>query len=822
MPKENSLTNALFDLYYNEKILYWGSHNHTLQKTLDYLAKNNYKIDCLSDVEEIKKSLSQANNLSKTVVLVGRERLESNTLEELEKFPNREHISIILLLQSEIDQEQKADLKELKIDYLSEPFLERDILECLQINLEYQAFLKGLQKRHQILETLIEKIPLMIVLLDPEQKIVWHNQTWQKSLGWSLEETKGVDFLAYCYPDEKGHQEASDKRWKDFITKVKNGSTIHTAWISLKLENDYQINLGKDITERKKAQEALEESEYRFRLITENMKDLVCIHDLEGRYIYVSPSCQNLLGYEPEEMLGRNPYDLVHPDDCQRVYEESHLIALQKETNSITYRIRTRSGEYIWLETISQPILNELGNPIRLQTASREITARMIVEEQFRHRALHNSLTDLPNRTYLLQQLQIALLESQRDQSKNFAVLMIDIDKFQLINDSVGYEVGDEVLIAIGERLKNLIPGTDFLAHLGVDEFVLILFDIENQEGVFSKTEFIRQQMFLPFNVSGRLLFTSASIGIAVSSDKYSEGEALLRDAQIATSRAKATGQGHYQLFDEIMYKQVIRRLQLETDLRLAIQREEFELYYQPIISISKENQIIGFESLLRWRLPNGRRVSPAEFIPVTEDTGMIITIGEWVLRQACSQLSKWQAKYPHLEDLSMSVNLSGRQLREQNLIYQLDKILQETGCSAENLRLEITESILIENAEFVTPLLTELKNRQIKLSLDDFGTGFSSLSYLNRFPVDALKLDRSFIQKIDEEERNFKIVQSIISLAHKLEMKVIAEGVETEQQLIYLKALECDYIQGYYFSKPLPKDEAEAFLESSLVRRYS
>jgi len=673
------------------------------------------------------------------------------------------------------------------------------------------------------LEILVNNIPIMLVMISPEGEIVWINRTFENFLGWNLVEIKQFDIFAYCYPDPSIRQEVldsinnCDSTWRIFKTRIKDGRFIDTSWNNLKLDNGYRIAIGQDISQQIAIERALQQSESLYLLIANNIRDLVCLHELNGDYIYVSPSSMDLLGYEPEEMIGKSPYFFIHPDDCAEIYQLYHEPALQGQVNTFILRFRTKSGNYIWLETVLQVILDESSQqPDKLQTSCRDVTSRIVAQEEFRYNALHNSLSKLPNRVFLLKELQIALSTLKQDPNHCFALLVMDLDSFKLINDSVGYNLGDRMLIAVAQRLKSLLDPGDFLAHLGGDEFALLLFDIETQARVLNKAQEILRQLSSPFAIDERILFTSASMGIVIGNAQYQDQTILLRDAEIATSRAKLTGKGSYQLYDQKMYDQVTRRLKLETELRLAMQKEEFEIYYQPIFCLSNPNQIAGFEALLRWRLPDGIRVSPAEFIPVTEDTGMIITLGQWVLRQSCLQLRRWQIQYPYLEKLYVSVNLSGRQLREQNLIDQIDRILLDTDCSGINLKLEITETVLIENADFVAPLLKQLKDRQIQLSLDDFGTGYSSLSYLNRFSVDTLKLDRSFIEKIGQEERNFKIVQSIISLAHKLGMQIIAEGVETEQQYIYLKALECDHVQGYYFAKPLTQQEATDLLIKS------
>ncbi|NJM88083.1 MAG: bifunctional diguanylate cyclase/phosphodiesterase [Hydrococcus sp. RU_2_2] len=411
-----------------------------------------------------------------------------------------------------------------------------------------------------------------------------------------------------------------------------------------------------------------------------------------------------------------------------------------------------------------------------------------------------------------MERVETALKQCKRHKDYLFALLFIDLDRFKIINDSLGHGIGDRLLVAIARILESCLRGTDTVARLGGDEFTILLEGLVDIADATRIADRIGQKLLSPIEIDGHTVFTSASIGMVIGSPAYEQGAELLRDADIAMYRAKEQGKARYTLFDREMYAETLKLLQIENDLRVGLERQEFLLHYQPIVSL-KSGKITGFEALVRWHHPKRGLVSPGEFIPVAEDTGLIIPLGEWVLREACRQHSFWLSKFHPSEPFTMSINLAGRQIREQDLLEKIDSILAETGLDGSKLRLEITESMLMDNTEKTIELLSQLRARKIILSIDDFGQGYSSLSYLPRFPVNLLKIDRAFIWKMTSDSENLEIVRTIISLAHTLGMEVIAEGVETIEQMNLLKELSCEFAQGYFFSKPLDCLAAEAII---------
>ncbi|MCC5662685.1 EAL domain-containing protein [Nostoc sp. CHAB 5784] len=442
-----------------------------------------------------------------------------------------------------------------------------------------------------------------------------------------------------------------------------------------------------------------------------------------------------------------------------------------------------------------------------------EINERKQVEEQLRYNAFHDALTGLPNRAFFMERLKHTLQRGKRQKNYLFAVLFLDLDRFKVINDSLGHLKGDQFLIAIANRLGVCIRSTDIAARLGGDEFTILLDEIKNVSEAIKVAERIQQELTLPLELDGQEVFTTASIGIALSSTvDYDQPENLLRDADTAMYRAKALGKARYELFNQEMYTNALVRLQLENDLRRAIERQEFQLYYQPIVSLAN-GRLIGFEALLRWQHPERGLISPTDFIPLVEETGMIVEVGYWALHEACRQMQSWQVSHRTNSLEKISVNLSVKQFSQPDLIEQIGEILDSTGLDAGSLMLEITESAIMENGDEANAALSELRKMGIKLSIDDFGTGYSSLSRLHSFPISVLKIDHSFVRPIDANGKNLEIIEIIITLAHKLGMYVTAEGVETKEQLAFLRKLNCECGQGYFFSPPLDNTAALALI---------
>jgi diguanylate cyclase (GGDEF)-like protein len=444
----------------------------------------------------------------------------------------------------------------------------------------------------------------------------------------------------------------------------------------------------------------------------------------------------------------------------------------------------------------------------RNQALQHEIVERRRAEEKLAHDALHDALTGLPNRTLLSQRLAQIISAVQISPDDRFAVLYIDLDRFKIINDSLGHLAGDEFLVTIAHRLHQCLREQDLVARLGGDEFTVVLERVHDTKEAIHIAERILEVLCAPLDLKGHLIYPSASIGIAIGSVAYQNATDLLRDADLAMYEAKKTGKACYALFSADLYTQTFQFLQIESALRQALERQEFCLHYQPLVSLNS-GSLIGFEALIRWQHSEKGFISPGEFIPIAEETGFIIPLGEWVLREACRQLRQWQQAFPDREHLIVSVNLSSKQLRQPEFMAMLDRILADTGLAGQFLKLELTESMLVDDIERVLQTLHEIRSRNIQLSIDDFGTGYSSLSYLPRFPINTLKIDRSFTSRMVDDAENLEIVRAIVSLARSIGLEIVAEGIETPQQITQLQTLGCGYGQGYWLSKPLDSQSA-------------
>ena len=678
-----------------------------------------------------------------------------------------------------------------------------------------------LHYQKELLQTIFDHLPMMIGLYSDDGEILMINRELERVIGWTKEEYQTVDVLKACYPNPEDYNLAAnhiinaDRSWNDSKCKVRDGRIIDTSWAQVRLSDGRIIGIGQDITDRKQAEIALKDSEGRYRLLAENINDLVCLHHPDGRYLYVSFSSETLLGYRYDEMIGQDPYAFFHPDDRDRICRASHEEVISGKPASATYRMRQKSGNYIWFETLTKPIMDATGQVIQFQTTSRDVTERIQVQTKLKYDALHDTLTGLPNRELLMERLELAIHRAKRLENNHFAVLFLDLDRFKVINDSLGHLAGDKLLIAIAQKLQATFREIDLVARLGGDEFVVLLEDVNDIQEAIHATERIFTEFQIPTTIEEREVYTNASIGVVLATKDYDRASDLLRDADIAMYRAKTNGKARYEIFNAEMHKQALKRMHLENDLRRAIDCQEFVLHYQPIVALDT-GYLVGFEALMRWQHPSHGLRYPGEFITVAEELGLITSLSYWALRTACQQLVTWQTAFPDLPPLKVSVNLSSQDLRRSDLVEEVDRILAQTHLQANCLTLEITESMLIEDIESTIVMLTQLKEKGIQISIDDFGTGYSSLNYLHRLPMDNLKVDRSFVNQMEESKKNHRIVETIATLSQQLELDAIAEGIETLQQLEWLQQIGYKFGQGYLFSKPLSQDLVEELLGNS------
>jgi PAS domain S-box-containing protein len=576
----------------------------------------------------------------------------------------------------------------------------------------------------------------------------------------------------------------------------------------------------------------LAERDQLFQLISENAADMIALVDSDGRRLYNSPAYLKVLGYSPEDLKATSSIEQIHPDDRPRVLKAAEKARLTGRGERMEYRVRHKDGSWRTLESTASPIRNAKGQTDKLVIVNRDITERKRAEEMLAHNAFHDGLTNLPNRALFLDRLQHALTLSKRHPNYKFAVLLIDVDEFKIVNDSLGHPAGDELLIQIGQRLKDGVrradtvsrpridgvpvrPANDAtLARLGGDEFAVLLDDIRDPIEAVRVAERVQAELASPFAVNQQEIVISASIGIASSTSPHTQAEDLLRDADIAMYRAKRAGKARCEVSDPAMHANAVKRLRLETDLRKALEQGEFRVYYQPIVWL-QTGKIAGFEALTRWQRPEGI-LSPIEFIAVAEEIGLIIPMNRQLLREACQHLQSWQSEFPSSPPLTMSVNMTSMEFAQPDLASEIRKSLEQTGVDPGCLQLEIIETIAMGDAEKSGHVLAQLKALGVRLSIDDFGTGYSSLSRLRRIPVDTLKIDRAFISNMDNDPENREMVRAIIMLAHNLGLKVVAEGTETEEQINLLKQLNCEMAQGYFFSRPADDQAMLRLLASS------
>jgi diguanylate cyclase (GGDEF)-like protein/PAS domain S-box-containing protein len=573
-----------------------------------------------------------------------------------------------------------------------------------------------------------------------------------------------------------------------------------------------------DVTGRRQAEAALRASEERFRSLVQNSSDMIAILEQSGSVRYESPSHQRVLGSAPDEHLGRSFLDLVHPLDRPTVAAALRSLVDQPgDITTLEYRRRHRDGDWKFIESTAS---NLLAHPAvaGLVLNSHDITDRKQAEERLIHDALHDELTGLPNRALFMDRLRQSMERSRREPERLTIVLFLDIDRFKIVNDSLGHLVGDELLVQISGSLVAALRPTDTIARVGGDEFAILLDGAKDAADAEQIAARIHERLTAPINLRGHEIFLTASVGIAMHTPEYERPEDLLRDADTAMYRAKSMGPACHVMFNRGMHQFVMARLQLETDLRRALERDQLRVFYQPFVDL-RTGEVSGFEALLRWAHPRHGTILPDEFLSVAEETGLIVPMGRYVLEEACRRIRELQDLHPEHRRLRLSVNLSNKQFFQADLFDQVRRALLSSGLPPECLGLEITEGVIIQHAESANTRFGRLKSLGVQLYLDDFGKGYSSLNYLHRFPMDILKIDRSFVSRIEEAEGNLAILEAIVTLAHQLGMEVVAEGIQTAGQVKKLRALGCEYGQGYLFSKPVSGEEIEDLIAGTVVR---
>ncbi len=546
------------------------------------------------------------------------------------------------------------------------------------------------------------------------------------------------------------------------------------------------------------------------RLIEENVNDVIARTDLEGRYLYISPSIYHVTGYTPEEVVGHTISEFMHPEDVQKRIDAQFETRLTREAQTIVYRFRHKQGHYVWIEASVQAVWKDSEILTDVITVSRDITERKAAEQKIEFMAYHDALTELPNRLLARDRVRQAIASAEREKNK-VALLFLDLDNFKTVNDSLGHTTGDVLLKAVARRLKDCVRASDTLSRQGGDEFLIVMPGVESPEAAAPVLDKIREHIQHPFEIDGNELTTSVSIGVALYPDNGRDFDTLLKKADTAMYRAKEQGRNAYRFFDAQMNVNAVEHLNFRNGLRRALEREEFILHYQPQIELAN-GALIGAEALLRWQHPELGLVPPGRFIPVAEDSGLIVTIGEWVLREACRQAASW----PQCGGaaVGVAVNLSAVQFKRGNLEKAVLDALETSGLDPARLELELTESILIHDTDEVLATVRQLKALGVKLSIDDFGTGYSSLSYLKRFDVDKLKIDQSFVRDMATDPEDEVIVRTIIQMAQSLDLRTIAEGVENERMLDNLKAFRCDEAQGFHIARPMPAADFVRFIK--------
>ncbi|MGA1262571.1 MAG: sensor domain-containing protein [Prochlorothrix sp.] len=698
----------------------------------------------------------------------------------------------------------------------------------------------ALAERESTFQQILDHLPSVFWLVDPTLKglsaHLYISPSYEVIFGKTCQSLyeDSFSFLEIVHPEDRAYVEQrfrlEESEGLNVEFRILQGPEQRIRWIHARSFPVYGADgscyrvagIADDISDRKIAELALRDSEQRYASLMAAAPVGIFRSNRAGNCIYVNETCCEIMGLTPDQCYGLGWTQVLHPDDRDRVLRQWQQSLENHSLFQEEYRFLRLDHSVVWVYGQAIFEMDSQGQFKGSMGTITNITAQKTAEEQVRYNASHDSLTGLANRVLLMERLEKALAKHKNDRSHQFALLFFDLDRFKIINDSLGHFIGDRLLQAIAQKLKSQIQPKDTACRLGGDEFVILLDVIQGPEEAITVAQRIQAELQVPVTLGEHQAFTSTSIGIALSDTGYDRAADMLRDADNAMYRAKTSGRACYQIFDRTMHDQALQRLRLETDLRIALDRQELSLAYQPIVSLVT-GQLLGFEALVRWYHPRQGWISPGQFIPVAEDSGLILSLSQWILQTACQQMQTWKrdlicrSKFPL--NLFMGVNISAKQFQQTNFLAELDQILQNTQLNPQALKLEITESLLLDQHDRVVETLSQLRSRQIRVSIDDFGTGYSSLSYLKRFPLDTLKVDQSFVRELEHSKEDARIVEAIVTLSHNLGLDVVAEGVETLEQLIYLRQLGCEAAQGYLFSQALPAPEAAQLIEKAIVQ---